>query len=177
MTYGYDSRAASVRVISPPSVPPAATRFEIRVPGADVNPFFALSAIFGLGLRGIEKKLSLPGPPISHFTPEDKKAGKVCPPNPKLTYFTNVLAERSLCYRNRCRRRQRGWPNQIALHVRSLVMNLWITSVVRESTKSSSGTKRLQTGKVSSRDHDVMRKTTNPIQWSATWSLRRPRPP
>jgi len=77
VTYGYDSRAASVRVISPPSVPPAATRFEIRVPGADVNPFFALSAIFGLGLRGIEKKLSLPGPPVSHFTPEDKKSGKI----------------------------------------------------------------------------------------------------
>ena len=77
MTYGYDSRAASVRVISPPAVPPAATRFEIRVTGADVNPFFALSAIFGLGLRGIEKKLTLPVAPISHFSLEDKKAGKV----------------------------------------------------------------------------------------------------
>jgi glutamine synthetase len=77
VTYGYDSRVASVRVISPPSVPPAATRFEIRVTGADVNPFFALSAIFGLGIRGIDKKLTLPVPPISHFTLEDKKAGKV----------------------------------------------------------------------------------------------------
>jgi glutamine synthetase len=77
VTYGYDSRAASVRVISPPSVPPTATRFEIRVTGADVNPFFALSAIFGLGLRGIEKKLPLPVPPISHFSLEDKKAGKI----------------------------------------------------------------------------------------------------
>lgn len=79
VTYGYDSRAASVRVISPPAVPPAATRFEIRVTGADVNPFFALSAIFGLGLRGIEQKLTLPIAPISHFSLEDKKAGKVCP--------------------------------------------------------------------------------------------------
>jgi len=77
VTYGYDSRAASVRVISPPSVPPAATRFEFRVTGADVNPFYALTAIFGLGHRGIEKKLKLPLPPISHFTPEDKKAGKI----------------------------------------------------------------------------------------------------
>ncbi|KAI0281350.1 hypothetical protein BGY98DRAFT_1088491 [Russula aff. rugulosa BPL654] len=77
VTYGYDSRAASVRVISPPAVPPAATRFEIRVTGADVNPFFALSAIFGLGLRGIEKKLTLPVAPISHFSLEDKKAGKI----------------------------------------------------------------------------------------------------
>jgi len=77
ITYGYDSRAASVRIISPPSVPPAATRLEIRVPGADMNPYFALSAIFLLGLRGIEKKMELPGPPMSHLTPEDKKSGKI----------------------------------------------------------------------------------------------------
>ena len=77
VTYGYDSRAASVRIISPPSVPPSATRMEIRVPGADMNPYFALSAIFALGLRGIEKKLPLPGPPVSQLTQEDRKAGKV----------------------------------------------------------------------------------------------------
>ncbi|KAI0748518.1 glutamine synthetase/guanido kinase [Daedaleopsis nitida] len=77
VTYGYDSRAASVRIISPPSVPPAATRMEIRVPGADMNPYFALSAIFALGLRGIEKRLPLPGPPVGQLTAEDRKAGKV----------------------------------------------------------------------------------------------------
>ncbi|KAK7020476.1 Gln-synt-C domain-containing protein [Favolaschia claudopus] len=77
ITYGYDSRAASIRILSPPSVPPAATRLEIRVPGADMNPYFALSAIFLLGLRGIEKKIQLTTPPISHFTPEDRKSGKV----------------------------------------------------------------------------------------------------
>ena len=32
-----------------------------------MNAYFALSSIFLLGLRGIEKKLSLPGPPISHY--------------------------------------------------------------------------------------------------------------
>ena len=42
-----------------------------------MNPYFALSAIFALGLRGIEKKLKLPGPPISQLTPEDKQTGKV----------------------------------------------------------------------------------------------------
>ncbi|RPD66415.1 glutamine synthetase/guanido kinase [Lentinus tigrinus ALCF2SS1-7] len=77
VTYGYDSRAASIRIISPPSVPPSATRMEIRVPGADMNPYFALSAIFALGFRGIEKKLVLPGPPVSQLTQGDKKAGKV----------------------------------------------------------------------------------------------------
>jgi glutamine synthetase len=42
-----------------------------------MNPFFALSAIFSLGLRGIEKQLKLTVPPISLMTPEDKKTGKV----------------------------------------------------------------------------------------------------
>ncbi|CAE6498765.1 unnamed protein product [Rhizoctonia solani] len=65
VTYGYDSRAASIRIISPPSVPPSATRLEIRVPGADMQPHFALASIFRLGLRGIEKKIKLSGPPIS----------------------------------------------------------------------------------------------------------------
>lgn len=78
ITYGYDSRAASIRIISPPSVPPAATRLEIRVPGADMNPYFAISAIFLLGLRGIEKKIKLSTPPMSQLTAEDKKNGTVC---------------------------------------------------------------------------------------------------
>ena len=77
MTYGYDSRAASIRVISPPSCPPSATRMEIRISGADMNPYFAISAIFLLGLRGIKKMLALPGPPISRFAPEDRENGKV----------------------------------------------------------------------------------------------------
>ena len=37
VTWGYDSRAASVRLIAPPSCPPSATRLEVRVPGADVQ--------------------------------------------------------------------------------------------------------------------------------------------
>jgi len=74
VTYGYDSRAASIRIISPPSVPSYATRFEIRVPGADVQPHLALSAIFLLGLRGIEKKLKLPEPPISEITTPEGRA-------------------------------------------------------------------------------------------------------
>ncbi|KAG5644222.1 hypothetical protein DXG03_008817 [Asterophora parasitica] len=73
ITYGYDSRAASIRIIAPPAVPPSATRLEIRVPGADMNPHFALSAIFLLGIRGIEKKLKLPGPPIGEADPKQVK--------------------------------------------------------------------------------------------------------
>ncbi|KAK4687712.1 glutamine synthetase, partial [Tremellales sp. Uapishka_1] len=63
-SFGYDSRAASIRIISAPGVSSSATRFEVRIPGADMNPFFALSAIFALGLRGIEKKTPLPYGPI-----------------------------------------------------------------------------------------------------------------
>lgn len=66
-----------MRIIAPPSVPPAATRLEVRVPGADMNPYFALAAILALGLRGIEKKLALPGPPIAQLSVEDKRDGKV----------------------------------------------------------------------------------------------------
>lgn len=87
VTYGYDSRAASIRIISPPSVPLEATRLEVRVPGADMNPYFAMSAIFGLGMRGIDKKLALPCPPISQMTPEDRSTGKV--PSPPL--YTSLL--------------------------------------------------------------------------------------
>ncbi|KAN0077232.1 glutamate---ammonia ligase [Tylopilus felleus] len=67
LTYAYDSRECSIRIISPPSVPPAATRFEVRIPGADMNPYFTLSAIFKLGLRGIEKQTKLTTPPVSTY--------------------------------------------------------------------------------------------------------------
>ncbi|KAH7103989.1 glutamine synthetase/guanido kinase [Auriculariales sp. MPI-PUGE-AT-0066] len=65
VTYGYDSRAASIRIISPPSCSPTATRFEVRVPGADMLPHYTMSAIFLLGLRGIERKSKLPCEPIA----------------------------------------------------------------------------------------------------------------
>jgi len=78
VTYGYDSRQASIRIIAPPSVAPEATRFEIRVPGADMNPYYTLGAIFLLGIRGINKKLQLKELPFSRLTPEDKVQNKVC---------------------------------------------------------------------------------------------------
>jgi len=63
-SYGFDSRVASIRIIGPPDTPDYATRFEIRVPGADMVAHLAFSAIFALGLRGIQKKLALPYGPI-----------------------------------------------------------------------------------------------------------------
>ena len=41
VSWGYESRLASVRIISPPLAAPKATRLEVRVPGADVSPLQA----------------------------------------------------------------------------------------------------------------------------------------
>ncbi|BDD61689.1 hypothetical protein MPDQ_001464 [Monascus purpureus] len=64
VSWGLEHRAASVRLISPPTASPKATRLEIRVPGADTNAHFVLAAIVALGWRGVEKKLSIPVPPL-----------------------------------------------------------------------------------------------------------------
>lgn len=62
-TWGAENRLASIRLID--AYPGAvSTRFEVRVPGADMIPHFALSAIYGLGYRGIQKKMELKTPPV-----------------------------------------------------------------------------------------------------------------
>lgn len=90
VTYGYDSRAASIRIISPPGSPSSATRLEVRIPGADTNAYFAISAIFLLGLRGIQENIQ-PGPPLSHFKPEDRLTGKVRMLSTSLESATEVM--------------------------------------------------------------------------------------
>jgi glutamine synthetase len=50
---------------------------EVRVPGADMNPYFAISAIFLLGLRGIEKKLPIPLPPVKDLMNDKSKVVKL----------------------------------------------------------------------------------------------------
>lgn len=64
VSWGLEHRAASIRLIAPPSCPPKGTRFEIRVPGADTNPHLVLATILALGYRGIEKKLEISVPPL-----------------------------------------------------------------------------------------------------------------
>ncbi|KAL9018840.1 MAG: hypothetical protein Q9185_003858 [Variospora sp. 1 TL-2023] len=64
VSWGLEHRAASIRLIAPPTASPKATRFEVRVPGADVNPFLVLAAILALGWRGIEKKMEINVPPL-----------------------------------------------------------------------------------------------------------------
>lgn len=61
-TWGMDNRTASFRVIAGS---PKSTRLETRCPGADVNPYLAMAAVFAAGLYGIEKGLKLTAPPIT----------------------------------------------------------------------------------------------------------------
>lgn len=64
VSWGLEHRAASIRLIAPPQSKPGATRFEIRVPGADANPSYVLAAVLALGWRGVQKKLEIPCPPL-----------------------------------------------------------------------------------------------------------------
>lgn len=64
VSWGLEHRAASIRVIAPPTASPKATRFEVRVCGADANPYLVLAAILALGWRGVEKKMVVPVPPL-----------------------------------------------------------------------------------------------------------------
>ncbi|CAG8499323.1 5428_t:CDS:2 [Funneliformis caledonium] len=67
VSWGLENRTAAIRVISPPTSPASATRIELRVPGADINPYFAIAATLACGLYGIENKLSVPIPPLSYI--------------------------------------------------------------------------------------------------------------
>jgi len=58
-TWGIDNRTVAARVIPGSS---SSTRLEMRLPGADVNPYLAVSACLAAGLHGIERGLSLDQP-------------------------------------------------------------------------------------------------------------------
>lgn len=64
VSWGLEHRAAAVRLIAPPTCEASFTRFEVRVPGADSNPYYALAAILGCGWRGVGKRLDIPCPPL-----------------------------------------------------------------------------------------------------------------
>ncbi len=64
VSWGLEHRAASIRLIAPPTASAKATRFEFRVGGADANPYFVLAAILALGWRGVAKKMELTQQPL-----------------------------------------------------------------------------------------------------------------
>ncbi len=55
VAWGVDNRTCSLRVVGHGP----AKRIELRLPGADVNPYLALSAMIAAGLHGIESELEL----------------------------------------------------------------------------------------------------------------------
>jgi len=56
LTWGMDNRTTAVRVIKGGN---KATRIELRVPGADSNPYLAMAASLAAGLYGVKNKLKL----------------------------------------------------------------------------------------------------------------------
>ena len=56
-TWAVDNRTTAVRAI--PSASGKSTRVELRLTGADINPYLALAASLAAGLDGIERKLEL----------------------------------------------------------------------------------------------------------------------
>lgn len=61
-TWGIDNRTTAFRVI-PGSGP--STRVEVRIGGADANPYLAVAAAVASGLYGIEQGLPLQDPPVA----------------------------------------------------------------------------------------------------------------
>lgn len=60
-TWGIDNRTCALRVLTPYA---SAARVEVRIPGADMNPYLAIAATIAAGLYGIEHKLPLSAPPV-----------------------------------------------------------------------------------------------------------------
>jgi glutamine synthetase len=58
VAWGHDNRTCAVRVVGHG----ASRRFELRVPGADVNPYLALAAMIASGLHGLDRALELEPP-------------------------------------------------------------------------------------------------------------------
>jgi len=59
-SWGWDNRTTMVRAIEGSD----GVRFEFRLPGADVNPYFSAAAILAAGIEGIERALE-PSAPVS----------------------------------------------------------------------------------------------------------------
>jgi glutamine synthetase len=68
VAWGRDNRTCSLRVVGHG----ASKRVELRLPGADVNPYLALSAIIAAGLHGMDAELELEPAVEGNAYAEDK---------------------------------------------------------------------------------------------------------
>jgi glutamine synthetase len=66
-TWGVDNRTTAVRAIPAYQGHEKGTRVELRVTGADINPYLAMAASLAAGLDGIERKLELPAPSVNAY--------------------------------------------------------------------------------------------------------------
>ena len=64
-TWGVDNRTTAVRAI-PGSR--KSTRVELRLTGADINPYLAMAASLAAGLDGIERQIELPPPTVNAYS-------------------------------------------------------------------------------------------------------------
>ncbi|HEX5620702.1 MAG TPA: glutamine synthetase family protein [Solirubrobacteraceae bacterium] len=69
VAWGHDNRTCALRVVGHT---PASKRLELRFPGADVNPYLALSAIIAAGLHGMDNQLPLEDPYEGNAYASDK---------------------------------------------------------------------------------------------------------
>ncbi|MEX2263292.1 MAG: glutamine synthetase family protein [Bryobacteraceae bacterium] len=63
-TWGIDNRTTAVRAI-PGSA--KSTRVELRLTGADINPYIAMAASLAAGLDGVERQLEPPSPAVNAY--------------------------------------------------------------------------------------------------------------
>jgi glutamine synthetase len=64
-TWGVDNRTTAIRAIPGG---PKSTRVELRLTGADINPYLAIAASLAAGLDGIERELPLPAATVNAYT-------------------------------------------------------------------------------------------------------------
>jgi len=69
VAWGHDNRTCALRVVGHSA---ASKRLELRFPGADVNPYLALSAIIAAGLHGMDQGLELEPPYEGNAYESDK---------------------------------------------------------------------------------------------------------
>jgi glutamine synthetase len=72
VAWGKDNRTCALRVVGHGK----SLRFENRIPGADVNPYLALSGLIAAGLWGVEQGLEL-GPPMEGNAYTDESLERV----------------------------------------------------------------------------------------------------
>ena len=91
-TWGIDNRTTAIRAIPASS---KSTRVELRLSGADINPYLAMAASLAAGLDGIERQLDLPPATVNAY------AGTDAPPLPRtLGAATKLFRESKMA---------RGW--------------------------------------------------------------------